>query len=148
MNESKKAVKEFLTSILIGFLIYIPLLCAVSLIAKKFSLSVILGGVYGAAVMMLYYFLFARTVSRSAEETDAEAVKKRIQASYSLRMLILVVLIGAGLFFSTDFAPVKIFSWLPIIISVIVPRITIAVWQIINRKKDDQRKDGDAPNGN
>lgn len=143
MDESKKAVKGFLGWLLVGFAVYIPVCCAVSLIARRFSLSVALGAIYGSAVMMLYYFLFARTISRLADNPDADAVKKQIHASYSLRMFLLVILIGLGLLFATDLAPVKIFSWLPIIISIIVPRITIAVWQLCAPKSNGQEKEGD-----
>lgn len=144
MSESKKAVRSFVLSIAIGQAAYIPLVCLGFLIAGRLSLSVFAGAVYGSAAMILYYFLFANATAKAAEDQDPAAAKKRIQASYSLRMFLLVVLIGLGLFFSTDYSPVKIFHWLPIIISMIVPRITIAVWQILNAKKADaEEKEGD-----
>ncbi len=130
-----KAVKEFMLVIALGFAAYIPLVCVCYLIARRLSLPVFLGAVWGSAVMLLYYFLFARATAKAASD-EPEAAKKRIHASYSQRMLMIVVLIGAGVFFSTDFAPVKIFEWLPIVISMLIPRISIAVWQIVNKKKE------------
>ena len=147
LNDSKKAVREFMLSIALGFAAYIPLVFIVSLIANRFSLPILLGAAYGSAVMLLYYFLFARAMVKAAGEADESAAKKRIQAAYSLRMFILVMLIGAGIFLSTDYAPIKVFHWIPIIISMIIPRLSIAVWHIVNRAKDNA-KDGEMTNGN
>ena len=108
----------------------------------------LLGALYGSAAMLLYYFLFARATAKAADESDPEAAKKRIQASYSLRMLLLALLIGAGLFLSTDYSQIKIFHWLP----VIMPRISTALWQIIHsqseQKNTDASKRGDGSDGN
>lgn len=146
MGESKKAVREFMISIALGFTVYIPLVCVGFLISKRFGLSVALGAVYGSAVMIFYYFLFARAMVKAAGEEDPAAAKKRIQASYSLRMFALVILMGAGIFLSTDYAPLKLFHWLPIIASMIVPRISIAVWNITQKSKSE--KDGEKTDGN
>lgn len=138
MEDSKKAIGEFMKCIAAGFVVYIPLACAAFAIAHRFALPVALGAIYGSAVMLLYYYLFARTTAKAASDSSPEAAKKRIQASYSLRMFLLVILIGAGIFFSTDYAPAVIFHWLPIIASMIVPRISIAVWQILQKSKENK----------
>ena len=145
MDGSKKAVREFILYIALGFAVYVPLVCLGFLIAGHFELRVLLGALYGSAVMILYYLLFARATAKAAGDDDPEAAKKRIQAAYSLRMFLLVILMGAGIFFSTDNAPAVVFHWLPIIISMIVPRLSIAVWQIIQKKI---KKDGDDTDGN
>ncbi len=148
MDETKRAVREFMLNIALGFAVYIPVVCAGFLIAGRFGLNVLLGAVYGSAVMILYYFLFARATAKAAGEDSPEAAKKRIQAAYSLRMFMLVILMGLGIFFSTDYAPAVIFHWLPIIISMIVPRISIAVWQIVRMAKGGTEKESDEPDGN
>ena len=145
MDGSKKAVREFIGFIALGFAVYVPLVCLGFLVAGRFELRVLLGALYGSAAMIIYYLLFARAMAKAAEDSDPEAAKKRIQAAYSLRMFILVLLMGVGVFFSTDNAPMVIFHWLPIIISMIVPRISIAVWQMIQKKN---KKDGDETDGN
>lgn len=143
MSESKKAVREFMISIALGFVIYIPLVCAGFLIANRFGFKVLLGALYGSAVMLLYYFLFARAMVKASGEDDPAAAKKRIQAAYSLRMFLLVILMGSGVFFSTELAPIKIMHWLPIILSMIIPRISIAVWNITQKsKKGGEQSDG------
>lgn len=145
MDGSKKAVREFIGFIALGFAVYVPLVCLGFLVAGRFELRVLLGALYGSAAMIIYYLLFARAMAKAAEDSDPEAAKKRIQAAYSLRMFILVLLMGVGVFFSTDNAPMTVFHWLPIIISMIVPRISIAVWQMIQKKN---KKDGDETDGN
>ena len=147
MSDEKKAVREFMISISLGLLIYIPLICVIYAIIGRFSLGVPLGAVYGSAVMLLFYYLFARAVIK-ASTGDPDAAKKRIQASYSMRMFMIVVLIGAGIFFSTDSAPIRIFEWLPIVVSMIIPRIAMAVWQIVNKKRqgDSGTKESDGTN--
>lgn len=137
-----------MSSIAIGFAVFIPLVCLAFVVAGRFELRVLLGAVYGAAVMLLYYLLFARALVRAADDSDTESVKKRIQASYSLRMLLLVILIGVGLFLSTDYTPAKLFHWVPVIVSMIIPRISIAVWQIIHKKDSNNDNGGGGSDGN
>lgn len=137
MDGNAKAVREFMVCIALGFAVFIPVCCIIFALAGKFSLSVLWGCLYGAAVMLIYYFLFARAISNAAD-ADPDTVKKRIQAAYSLRMLLLVILMGAGVLLAVK---LSVFHWLPLIASILVPRISIAVWQILNRK--NQKKDGD-----
>lgn len=133
-------------SIALGYAIFIPLVCVGFLIANRFGLNILLGAVYGSAVMIFYYFLFAQSLVKAASENEPEAAKKRIQAAYSLRMFALVILMGVGIFLATDYAPIKLTHWLPIIASMIIPRISIAVWNITHRSKPE--KDGEKTDGN
>ena len=151
LGESKKAVREFMISIALGFAVYIPLICVGFLISGRFGLNVLLSALYGSAVMLFYYFLFARAIVKAADEQDPEAAKKRIQAAYSLRMFLLVLLMGIGVFFSTEYAPIAVFHWLPIIISMLIPRIAIAAWNIIQKIKGSpvgEEKDGEKSDDN
>ena len=134
--ESKKAVRAFMLCILLGFAVYIPLVCIAFLIAERLSLAVFFGALYGSAVMTLYYYLFARATAK-AVEADPETVKKRVQSAYSLRMFLLVIFMGAGVFLAVEFG---IFHWLPLALSMLVPRATVAAYQALNRKKS---KEGD-----
>ncbi len=143
MDDSKRAVSEFMKYIAAGFAAYIPAVCLIALIAGGLSLRVFLGAVYGSAVMLLYYFLFARATAKAASESDPAAAKKRIQAAYSMRMLLLVLLIGAGILFSTDMAPAVVFHWAPIVAAMIVPRLSIAVWQLSQRAKQKREENAD-----
>ncbi len=137
MDDGKKAVREFMLYIAAGFVVFIPLCCLGFLIARRFTLGVLFGALYGSAVMILYYYLFARAILKAAGG-EPDAVKKRIQAAYTLRMFLLVILMGAGVYLS---ASLGVMHWLPLILSMLVPRLSIAVYHMIQRKK--QGKDGD-----
>lgn len=134
MSENKKAIREFMLYILSGFAAYVPLFCLGYLIAMGgFKLSALLGALYGSAVMIIYYLLFALATVRAAEETDPDIAKKRIQSAHTLRMFYLVLAMGAGVVISMEF---ELFNAVALIASMFVPRIAIAVWQIIQRKKE------------
>lgn len=139
----KKAVREFMLYIAAGFAVYVPVVCLGFVIFGKFSLPVLFGALYGSGVMILYYFLFARAILKAAgtAESNPDGVKKRIQAAYSMRILLLVILMGGGVILATKF---DLFHWLPLILSILVPRISIAVYQIIHKNKDNtDDKEGD-----
>lgn len=113
------------------------------LLIGKFSLAVIWGALWGTAVMLLYYWLMARAVTKAAEG-DPEAAKKRIQASYSMRMLMLMLLMGAGLYISTAY---EVINWIPMLLAVIYPRISIAVWQAVSLRKNKENNNDDEGEG-
>lgn len=104
---------------------------AVFAIIGRFDLRVVWGALWGSAVMILYYFLLARAVTKAAAG-DPEDAKKRIQASYSVRMLLLIALMGAGLYLATS---LELINWIPMLLAVIFPRISIAIWQLISGTK-------------
>lgn len=139
MSENKKAIREFMLCVLSGFAVYIPLFCLGYLIVMgKFRLSALWGAAYGSAVMIVYYLLFALATVKAAEETDPDVAKKRVQSAHTLRMFYLVLAMGAGVIISMEFG---LFNPVALIASMFVPRAAIAVWQIIQRKKET-REDG------
>lgn len=139
MAESKKAVSEFMLCIIIAFAVYIPLCCLGFFIAGRFGLNVLFGALYGSGVMTFHYFLFALATVRAADDEDPENAKKRFTASYHKRKYLLMLLMGAGVYVAVQFS---VFHWLPLIAAMLVPRISIAIWQIIQKKKEAQG-DGD-----
>ncbi len=118
--------------IIAGLAILELITIAVFAVIGKFDLRVIWGALWGSAVMILYYFLLARAVTKAASG-DPEDAKKRIQASYSARMLLLIALMGAGLYLATS---LELINWVPMLLAVIFPRISIAVWQLIKGTKN------------
>ncbi len=125
-NEEKEAIGGFLKAVAVGTGICEAVTVLVFYIIGKFSLSVLFGALYGGAIMILNYFLMAKGVAKAAKETDAEVAKKRIQMSYSHRLMMLVALFGIGLFVSTQYG---IIHWIPLVLSLFYPRIAIGVWQ-------------------
>ena len=125
-ENEKEAIGGFLKAVAIGTGICEAISVLVFLIIGKFALSVLLGAVYGGAVMILNYFLMAKGVAKAAKETDPEVAKKRIQASYTQRLMLLVMLFGAGFFLWSQYG---IIHWIPLVLSLFYPRIAIGVWQ-------------------
>ena len=141
MKSGKDAVREFMSCIIVALVIYVPAVTLIYLIAGKLSLSVPLGALYGSVVTALYYYLFARAMrSAAASGESPEDVKKRIQAAYSLRMFLLVILMGAGLAVSVK---LRWISWLPMLLALLVPRIAIAAYQIKEKKRGTESEKSD-----
>lgn len=131
-SENKSAIKGFMLPIIAGLAILELITIAVFAVIGKFDLRVVWGALWGSAVMILYYFLFARAVTKAASD-DPDDAKKRIQASYSARMLLLIALMGAGLYLATG---LELINWVPMLLAVIFPRISIALWQLIKGTKN------------
>ncbi len=138
-NDDTAAVRGFMKTVFLGIAVCEIISLLIFLVIGKFSLAVLLGAVWGGFVMTVYYLLMAVGVSKAARETDPDVAKKRIQASYSQRLLLLALLMGAGVFVAAEYGWIH---WLPMILSMIYPRISIAVWQVLNSKK---MADADTP---
>lgn len=126
------AVKDFVKTIALGVAVCEVIALLAFLVAGKFSLPVFFGALWGGVVMLLYYLLMARATAKAADEADPDIAKKRIQASYSKRLLFLALSMGVGVYLAAEY---EILHWLPLVLSMIYPRISIAVWQIVNSKK-------------
>ncbi len=137
METGTGAVKKFMACIAAGFIVYVPAVCLIYFLIHRFTLAVLLGALYGSAVTLIYYYLFARAI-KNAAELDPEDVKKRIQAAYSLRMFLLVVLMGAG--FILDIT-LGVLEWLPMLLALLVPRIPILIYQKLESKRAKDNND-------
>lgn len=124
--EEKEAVGGFLKAVALGTAICEALAIGVFALIGKFSLAVVLGAVYGGAIMVLNYFLMAKGVVSAAKETDPEVAKKKIQMSYSYRLFMVVLLFGVGFFLWAQF---ELVHWVPLVLSLLYPRISMGVWQ-------------------
>lgn len=139
-KSDKNAVKSFLIPIIAGLVIMELITIAVFAVIGKFDLRVVWGALWGTAVMILYYILMARAVIKAASG-DPDIAKKLIQASYSVRMVLLIVLMGIGLYLSRS---LELLNWIPMLLAVFFPRISIAIWQIISNTKKLYKDDTSA----
>ncbi len=130
-----KVVKKETINIAIGILICSVITQFIFLIIGRYSLGVLLGSVYGGAVVLLNFFLMGLTVQNATKIADQKEAKKRIQFSYSMRQLGLFLLIGAGMYIATTSG---VFHWFPILISIIYPRIIIAAETMYEKKMELQ----------
>lgn len=130
-NSSAKAVRSFMATVVVGTLICELVTVLVFAVIGRFELGVIWGALWGTAVMVIYYLMFALAITKAASG-DPESAKKRSMGAYSRRMLVLLVLMGLGLFLSTRYG---ILNWIPMLLAVFFPRIAIGLRQGISDVK-------------
>lgn len=68
-SENKSAIKGFMLPIIAGLAILELITIAVFAVIGKFDLRVVWGALWGSAVMILYYFLLARAVTKPLPAT-------------------------------------------------------------------------------
>ncbi|NLP34336.1 MAG: hypothetical protein GX359_03975 [Clostridiales bacterium] len=134
-----EVVKRETKNIAIGIIICSVITQIGFLILGKYSLAVLFGSIYGGAIALLNFFLMGLTVQKIADMDDQNAAKRKMQASYSTRQLLLLLLVGIGMYISINY---EIFHWLPILIAIVYPRIIIAFGGIF--RKEWRTKRGDA----
>ncbi len=96
-------------------------------------LTVILGGLCGAAVAVLNFFLMALTVQRVSVEEDEKRVASIWKLGFMRRMLFLALWIIAAIV-----APC--FNWVAGIIPLLIPSLGIKVMGIIRSKKNKSQE--------
>ena len=89
------------------------------LLAGKWSVAVLWGTLWGAAVMLLNFFLMGLSVQKAVTREEADA-KKVMRPSHSLRSLMVFVLAVVGVV-------LPCFSTLAVIISLFFPRIAMTI---------------------
>ena len=104
MNQKNTAFRET-GPVLIGQLICTALMIGIFTVLGKYQLSVLLGGIAGAAIATANFFLMSFFANRAADLAEAQDVaggQKMIQLSYMGRMfgmfLVLIVLAKSGYF--------------------------------------------------
>lgn len=97
-----------------------------------YDLSVFFGGLWGGTVAILNFILMGLTVQKVANEPDQLSAKRRMQASYQLRMMLTI--------FTTVLAIIiPGINWIMAAISLFFPRLTILVMPLF---RPDLRKKG------
>lgn len=133
-----KIVKKETLNLALGILICSAITQIGFIIFRQYSLAVFLGTLYGGGIALLNFFLMGLTVQNVTKLEDENMAKKKMQFSYSLRQLGLMLLIGLGMYIAINY---NIFHWLPILLAVIYPRLIIAF--IGFYRKDWRSKRGD-----
>lgn len=100
-------------------LILTALMQAVFLILGQWDYTVLLGGLWGAALAVLNFFLMGMTIAK-AVTLEQDKAKKKIQLSQQLRLLMLLVgcVIGAAL---------PVFHTIAVLVPQFFPRIGVAI---------------------
>lgn len=126
-----KVVKKETLNIAIGVLVCSAITLGVFLLLGKFTLAVFWGSLYGGAISILNFFLMGLTVQNVTTIADEKMAKRKMQFSYSLRQLGVMLAVGAGMYFAQTH---KIFHWLPILLAVVYPRIIIGFGSLFKRE--------------
>lgn len=134
----ERVVKKETIKMAIGLLICSGITQLVFLLFRNYNISVLLGSFYGCAVMLLNFFLMGITVQNVVKTEDEKMGKKKMQFSYSMRQLGLMLLMGFGMYVYANYG---IFHWIPLILSMIYPRLIIGVQSIINKQGIVKRGD-------
>lgn len=96
--DSRKVVYHETGIIAIGEVICVAAMLAVFALLGYFSSQVLLGGIIGGILTILNFFLMAMNASMAADKAanqDVKGGKKQIKMSYTLRMLLIFVILFA-----------------------------------------------------
>ena len=101
-------------------------------IVYTYDSSVFIGGLWGGTVAILNFVLMGIAVQKVANETDQMSAKRRMQASYQFRMMLII--------FTTVLAVIiPGVNWMMAAISLFFPRLTSLVMPLF---RPDLRKKG------
>ena len=134
------AVRRETARVAIGVFLMVALMLLVYGLMGKFSVNVLLGGLYTGALTVANFFIMGMTVqgvtNRAAErERDEQELaqfsmemQNRMKLSYNMRMIALFALLVVG---------IALFKFDPLatILPVVFPTIVIRVLQIMEAKK-------------
>lgn len=112
-------VKKETRFIALVVLILLALMEAVFLVIGQWDITVLLGGLYGAAVAVGNFFLMGLTVQHCLT-LEADEAKKRMKLSQQGRLLMLLVLCIIG-------AALKCFNTIAVLIPQFFPRIGVTI---------------------
>ena len=96
--ESRKVVYKETGIILIGEAVCLVLMLAVFALLGRFSTKVLLGGIVGTVLSVLNFFFMAVNAVMAADKAanqDVKGGKKQIKLSYSMRMILIFVILFA-----------------------------------------------------
>ncbi|MDD2956469.1 MAG: ATP synthase subunit I [Oscillospiraceae bacterium] len=118
MAKISPAVRKETLHIAEGTGILTAVMLAVFALLGRFDLPVLWGSLMGGAVAILNFFLLGLTVQRATQEEDQARMKMRMQFSYSVRMLLMLVVCFVGFRLS-------MFNGVAVLLEMLFPRITI-----------------------
>lgn len=125
-------VKKETRTIAIGIIACSIITILIFIIIEKYNLDVLFGAIYGGAIALFNFFLMCMTLQNVAGMDDGNMAKKKIQLSYSMRQLGILLLVAIGLFLSYG---LEVMNWVPMIIALVYPRITIAIVFMYKKRK-------------
>lgn len=97
-TEARRVVLQETTRIAVGEAICVAVMVAVFALLGRYSLQVLLGGIAGGILAILNFFFMAVAASQAmdkAVQQDVKGGQKQIKLNYTLRMIVLFVILFA-----------------------------------------------------
>lgn len=146
----ESAVRRETARVAAGVFSLVAVMLLVYAVIGKFSVPVLLGGVYTGLLTVLNFFIMGLTVqgvtNRAAEKERTEQeladltleMKNRMKVSYNLRMIALFALLVVG---------IAVFKFDPLatILPIVFPTVVIRVLQIMEARRPDLSEGSDKP---
>ena len=98
MTESRKIVFKETAIVLIGQIVCVAVMLGIYALLGRFDLSVLLGGIVGGVLATANFFFMAVGATLAADKAEQDNVKggkAMIQSSYTIRLVVLVVVLFA-----------------------------------------------------
>ena len=134
MTKPQKAVIQETRRIAVGTAILCAALLLVFLAIGKMSGLVALGALIGYALAVGNFFIMAMDVQRLTDSLDpndenaARTAKAKMRLSYNRRMLAMVLILGAAIYFLNV-------NWITAAMPLVFPSVVIKAWQLIQNRK-------------
>ena len=129
------SVKKETGILLVGTLILCAIMCCAFWVLHKFDYTFVTGALLGGLASVLNFFVMGLTV-QNAVGKSAEEAKKKMQISYTVRMFLLLVVLGVGVY-------LPYFHWLAVLLSALFPRITILFRSMALKRAAAEENGGD-----
>ena len=129
------SVKKETGILLAGTLCLCGVMVCVFLLLHRFDYTVVTGALLGGLAAVLNFFVMGLTIQNAVGKSQDEA-KKRIQLSYTVRMFVLLAVLGAGVY-------LPYFHWLAVLLSALFPRVTILFRSVLLKKQSGSEPGGD-----
>jgi hypothetical protein len=97
-TEARRVVLQETGKIAVGEAVCVAVMVAVFALLGRYSLQVLLGGIAGGILAILNFFFMAVAASQAmdkAVQQDVKGGQKQIKLNYSLRMIVLFVILFA-----------------------------------------------------
>lgn len=128
----QKATKQETFHIAVGVLCFSAVMDLVFLCLGKWELAVLWGTLMGGGWAILNFFLLGLTVQAMVADPDEKRAKRKFQLSYSLRMLLTIVLAAVAL-------RLPGINGVAVVISLFFPRLTILAMQLLGMYKPEKK---------
>lgn len=126
-----KSIRTELTFVAVGLAVGAVLTCVVFALLHAFDYTVALGALWGSVFAWLSIFMLAIYVQKVADSSEEEKplAQKRLRSSYSLRMLLMVAAIVAGII-------LPFLNYIAALIPFLIPQPVLMFRRRVVRKKD------------